>query len=449
MILTQFSLYKILFMTELLISEYLFTHRLKHKSYFYLRFFLMIIACYVIAVFFPLAPSNALFIVIIFLFFFAITLVGHCLCYDENFVDIFFCLIAAYIVQHIAYCLNNCMLILTGLNADVFGVYSEDVIAYDLMPAEIVFGYIFTFSVYYIVYYLSFVFFGDRIKRNSSLKLHNFSLLVISALALGVSIVVNSIIIVTTADRSIAVITNVYNSLCCALILYILFRMLTSKKMADELQTVYKMLHDAQKQYVTSKETIELINMKCHDLKHQIIKIGESFEYINKDTLKEMTDIISIYDSEVRTGNEALDIILTEKSLNCYQNKIKLTCIADGKSLSFMSEAELYSLFGNAIDNALSAVNKIQDESKRYIGINVRRVRDFVSINIHNSYEQNLKFDESGLPLTTKKDKINHGFGMKSIAGITHKHNGTLSVVAENGVFNLNIIFPAETEFVL
>lgn len=441
MIFTQFGLYKILFVTELLIAEYLFTHRLKHRSYYYLRLILVSVACYVIAVFFPLPPSNAFFIVIIFLFFFAVTVAGHFIIYDDTFVNIFFCLIAAYIVQHIAYCLNNCMLILTGLNADVFGIYSEIVMTYSLMSVEIVFGYIFTFSLYFLVYYFSFMFFGNRIKKDSNLNLHDFSLLVISVLALGISIVVNSIVIDVATGTQIVVITNFYNALCCCLILYILFRMLSSKKMENELKIMHKLLHDAQNQYTASKETIELINLKCHDLKHQIIKIGES--HINKEALKEMTDVISIYDSEVKTGNETLDIILTEKSLNCYKNNIKLTCIADGERLSFMNEAELYSLFGNAIDNALSAVRMIQDESKRYIGINIRQVRDFISINIHNSFDESLNFDENGLPLTTKKDKINHGYGMKSIAGITHKYKGTVSVVAENGVFNLNIIFPA------
>ena len=117
--------------------------------------------------------------------------------------------------------------------------------------------------------------------------------------------------------------------------------------------------------------------------------------------------------------------------------------MADGSRLGFMNEAELYSLFGNAIDNAITAVRKVEDESRRYIGLNVSQLKGFVKVNIHNYYEGELNFSEEGLPLTTKADKENHGFGMKSIRYIVEKYGGTVSVKTEKGVFNLNILFPA------
>ncbi len=36
---------------------------------------------------------------------------------------------------------------------------------------------------------------------------------------------------------------------------------------------------------------------------------------------------------------------------------IVITCIADGKLLEFISSTDLYSLFGNALDNAIEAVS--------------------------------------------------------------------------------------------
>lgn len=64
--------------------------------------------------------------------------------------------------------------------------------------------------------------------------------------------------------------------------------------------------------YEITKKNIELINMKCHDLKHYVFAVGDVDE-------KNMVDIC---DSAYKTGNEALDIVLMEKSLICKHENI-------------------------------------------------------------------------------------------------------------------------------
>ena len=438
---SQFFLYRLLFTAELLASEFLFTFRLRKRGYFWARYAASVALCFAAAAFFPLPPQNALYLTVVFVSLFVLTVAAHFFCYDESFLNILFCLIAAYTVQHIAYCLNNCMLVLTGLSANVFGIYTDEVMTGDVPPANYVFGYIFTFLVYYLTYYAFFLIYGNRIKRNTDLRLKHISLLVVTGLALFVSIVVNSLIVYSKLDMPLILGASVYNALCCGFIMHMQFGMLNTRRLENELKSVYHLLRESQEQFVLAKENIDLINMKCHDLKHQIRTIGKA-NLINERALGEIADVISIYDSEVKTGNDALDTILTEKSLYCYKNKIRMTCLADGSRLDFLSEAEIYALFGNAIDNAISAVKNIRDEEKRVIGLNVRKVKDFVSVNLHNYFEGSLKYGANGLPLTTKGDADYHGYGMKSIAYVTEKHKGCLSVSTQNNVFNLNIIFP-------
>ena len=153
-----------------------------------------------------------------------------------------------------------------------------------------------------------------------------------------------------------------------------------------------------------------------------------------------MENVISIYDSNVKTENEALDIILTEKSLQCARHNIQLSCIAAGKELSFMANADLYSLFGNLIDNAIEAVKDLPDD-KRIISLSVKTVKAFVYITIYNYYKGELKFDGK-MPVTTKPDKINHGFGMKSIQFVCDKYGGEISISTRNNIFTLNMILP-------
>ena len=46
-----------------------------------------------------------------------------------------------------------------------------------------------------------------------------------------------------------------------------------------------------------------------------------------------------------------------------------------------------------------------------------------------------------GLPQTTKADKANHGFGVKSIKMIVEKYNGEIDFAIENDRFSLMILF--------
>ena len=67
-------------------------------------------------------------------------------------------------------------------------------------------------------------------------------------------------------------------------------------------------------QYQLSKETIELINHKCHDLKHQVQAIRAVKDEKERETyLEKIEKSVQIYSAIVRTGNEILDTILTEK----------------------------------------------------------------------------------------------------------------------------------------
>lgn len=125
---------------------------------------------------------------------------------------------------------------------------------------------------------------------------------------------------------------------------------------------------------------------------------------ISKDEINELKRAISIFDISIKTGNEALDVILAEKSLFCEKNNIKLNSIVSGECLKFMSSSDIYSLFGNAIDNAIEAVENLEETSKRIISISVKESMGMVSIHFENYYSGQLVLD-NGMPVTTKNDK--------------------------------------------
>ena len=107
-----------------------------------------------------------------------------------------------------------------------------------------------------------------------------------------------------------------------------------------------------------------------------------------------------------------------------------------------MRPTDLSVLIGNALDNAIEGVSKIEDPEKRLIHISVSRQKSFVRLRVENCCEEEVRF-AGGLPVT-RKDARYHGYGMKSIRSVVEKYEGSLTVKAQDGWFELRILFPRE-----
>jgi hypothetical protein len=439
--------YRLVFMLELLTAEFIFTFKLKRRSYYWLRLVIYFLACCGFSFAIPILSYSGYYIFAMFLIFFLLTVLGLYFTYQEPWSVIIFLALASYTTQHIAYETFNLIIVACDFNkGQALNLYGST--TWSNNNPFIVFEYIIYFITYYFLYWLIYALFGKKIKKGEEIILQNVQLLPLVGLVIIVDIFLSSVLnsySYEVYNQTYIIMFTVTNIICCLVSLVVQFRLIFSNKLAQELDTATQLMHQKQEQYSISKENIELINLKCHDLKHQIHQIANTSS-LNPKAVSDIENIVSIYDSNVKTGNEALDIILTEKSLLCNKNGIKLTCIVDGEKLSFIDQADLYSLFGNAIDNAIEAVINLP-EDKRVIGLNVREVESFISINIHNYFNEELSLSfKDGIPLTTKKDKAYHGFGMKSIQMVTQKYSGDLSIDAENHIFNLNILFPVASD---
>ena len=230
----------------------------------------------------------------------------------------------------------------------------------------------------------------------------------------------------------------------CITILYMQNALFQKSAMRQELETMNLLWRQQKEQYELSKENIALINRKCHDLKHQIAAIRAMGSSEERDTyIKELQKSLNIYDSAVRTGNEVLDTILTEKSLYCEANDIKIHCVVDGKQLAFMDPVDLYTILGNALDNAIESVQNIHEQEKRIIDVLVYTKQKFLVMNITNPVEGEVRF-LNGMPVTTKEKNGYHGFGTKSIRHTVEKYSGYASFAVENGYFVVKMLFPVK-----
>ena len=205
--------------------------------------------------------------------------------------------------------------------------------------------------------------------------------------------------------------------------------------MQATLQTQYQ-------QYMQSRESIELINVKYHDMRHQIQFLRSEEDPGKRNAfLDEMERQIEYFQVQNKTGNPVLDTILTGKSLYCHQHGITMTSVADGKLLDFMEVVDICNIFGNALENAIESVMEIEDKEKRLIHVTVSQVNAFVMIRIENYFEGQLQTDGEQY-LTTKSDKRSHGYGIKSIQYTAHRYDGAVSINASDHWFDIKIVIP-------
>lgn len=243
-----------------------------------------------------------------------------------------------------------------------------------------------------------------------------------------------------------AALFNIVLQFYCITLLYLQSALFKKSSMRKELETIQLLWHQQKGQYQLSKETIELINHKCHDLKHQVQAIRAVKDEKERETyLEKIEKSVQIYSAIVRTGNEILDTILTEKSLICENSGIHINCVADGSLLAFMNPVDLYTLFGNALDNAIEAVRKLESKEKRVIDIMLYERQSFLMLQIVNPMCGEVKF-EDGFPLTTKAKNGYHGYGMKSMLHTIQKYEGHLTTEVKNGCFYFNVMLPLERD---
>lgn len=227
--------------------------------------------------------------------------------------------------------------------------------------------------------------------------------------------------------------TALYAITCCVLALFFEFFLYYNLRKESENRLLRRIHEEERRQYETSRENAEMISIKSHDLKHKLLALEGRLPQKEIDSMR---NIIETYDSIYHTGSEVLDMILNEKTLRCRSKGISITCMGSGKALESLDNMDIYAVFGNLLDNAITAVEQLEDPQKRIISLVIQQKGSFVYIDVMNFYRQTALQMEEGLPRTTKREEQGyHGYGLKSVRSIARKYKGDLTVQSRDGIF--------------
>ena len=351
-------------------------------------------------------------------------------CFDCGILQAVFSATCAYAVQHITSKLAFMVVTLVGVHIDV---KKEDILVPLLLANALVCVPI-------------FLGFSRRFFKEGRLMFDRVKTVIYSCLFLFVAVFL-SFFLETNLDKAFdGYIPNylALNAFCILFAVSILsmeFSNCSIKRLENENMILEQLLESDKLQYEQAKKDMEKINIRYHDLKQQYSRATDEERVKLEAEMKALN--LRYY-----TGNKALDIALTQKARICESAGIQLVCSADGSCLSGMTHYHIYSLLGNAVDNAIECLDKVEDGQKKVIHLSISRYGDMAVICIEN-YTPAPPVLHDGALVTTKRDSSGHGYGMKSIKNIAELYGGTADYFVEDEVFCLLVTLPcieAETQ---
>ena len=202
------------------------------------------------------------------------------------------------------------------------------------------------------------------------------------------------------------------------------------------LQTKVKILEERYQEMLKSRKVV-------HDMKNHILALKKYDQEQNwsglHEYLNELSDDMLEYNFHVWTGNHMLDMILNQKEKDAQNQNTVMQIDTEVFSTLPFTDREIISLFGNLLDNALEACEKINDK-ERWIKIKIKKKNLLLYIEIANALEQMPKQIQKEF-VSNKKDKGLHGYGIKNIQDIVKKYDGLFQykVYEDHLIFMISI----------
>lgn len=145
--------------------------------------------------------------------------------------------------------------------------------------------------------------------------------------------------------------------------------------------------------------------------------------------------VYEIHNNYYNVGNDIVNTVLNYYLLPLKESHtISVQGYISGKIS--MDERELCVLVSNMVKNATEALQKIKDG---YLWIKIREGEEFLYIEVKNSFQGEVVFDKKGMPISSKKNRENHGIGTYNIIDIAKKNGGTYQIEIEGHVFKAEV----------
>ncbi|MBR2715599.1 MAG: GHKL domain-containing protein, partial [Ruminococcus sp.] len=242
-------------------------------------------------------------------------------------------------------------------------------------------------------------------------------------------------------------INNLINSkytLITRLLQYIVIVAVCHSMGSDSLRIKEKMelekgLSLQQNHYIELANRIEDARRIRHDFKHRITAIHQYLDNDDYDGLKKYCNELQSHNkldvSIPYTGNPAVDGIMYHYASIAKENNIRF----EYKKINpvNISDVDLCTLLGNALDNAITACMKVEENP--YIQVISNGEGEGMQLLIRNSYDGVIKKDNDRF--LTLKSEGDHGIGISSMQEICNRNDVLMKIVHTENTFDVLFVF--------
>ena len=202
-------------------------------------------------------------------------------------------------------------------------------------------------------------------------------------------------------------------------------------------------LHDqmTEQNYRLLRQSAELNRHLVHDVKHHLLILKE---YVKEGNLHGLETYLDEIENEymyvprkVWTGNGFLDFILNQKKSRAESRRIKFDIDSEVIPVWGFTDSEISVVFGNLLDNAIEACEKVVGRDK-CIHVFMKKRGDIVVVKIRNSIAE-VPVRMKGKLISSKAQPGLHGYGLKSVKRVIFKRGGYFDCHADENGFWVNI----------
>ncbi|CVI71960.1 hypothetical protein NDGK_02388 [Clostridiales bacterium CHKCI001] len=198
--------------------------------------------------------------------------------------------------------------------------------------------------------------------------------------------------------------------------------------------------------YDTISDSLSRLAKLRHDFKNYLAILQQYL--LNGDQASASSFISEISEKTVNplqviiTGNHTISAILNTKQDDCQKHKITFDVHVEFEKIFSLTDLDLVALFGNILDNAITASKKLPVE-KRIITLSITQLDSYLCIICENYFNGEIK-EKDGKLLSTKESPefLQHGIGITSIKEVITRNNGTWHYHYTDCLFTVEIMLP-------
>lgn len=221
---------------------------------------------------------------------------------------------------------------------------------------------------------------------------------------------------------------------------YFFLRMKEVKKEQEYTERKNQLL---ERNYLAAKESYESNARLYHDMRNHFTliqkyladgKVMEAQEYLGK-----IVGDCTAFSIDQWTGIEAVDYILSQKAEIARRQGIHVDIHAEYPKNCKIDPVDLCTILTNLFDNAIEACEKCSEGMERKITLTIRRIHQFIIIQIANSSFE-VPVIRNGVIVTSKKNRRSHGWGLQNVNAAIEKYHGVMEFDYSSSVFTVKVM---------